>query len=298
MLSWTGILAEIKNNSEEDWHGYIRRRYLEKLATYTYRPTIVYDSGWLQSTVGGRHPHAFLNDLDMNAFMAAVHDLDFRNGLDLVLHTPGGEIEASRALVEYLHKLFGQSIQVIVPHIALSAGTMIACARDKITLSKHSSLGPTDPQINGRPATGIVNEVDRALNEIKRDPQKEIFWREVFRQLPSAFITDCERAIKITGDIVTEWLRKGMLRDTENPEKKARQIVENLMSLKDTMSHGHHFMIEECQGFGLNVEPLGDEQRLQELVLRVHHSYVASMAHDNSIKLVENHQGQSWSIEA
>lgn len=298
MPSWNEIQREIKNRDENDAHDRVRLQYLEKLSNYTGRPIITYYSGWLQSSVGGGHPHAFINDLDMNAFMATVHDLNFENGVDLFLHTPGGEIEATRALVEYLHKLFGQNIRVIVPHIALSAGTMIACAADVIILSKHSSLGPTDPQIMGKPAMGIVSEVDRALDEIKRDPKKEVFWREVFRQLPPAFITNCERAIRVTDDIVTEWLRKGMLRNIENPDQKARAIVDNLMSVKDTMSHGHHFMIEECQNFGLNIEPLENDQRLQELVLSVHHAYVASIAHYNSIKLVENHQGQSWSLEA
>ena len=43
-----------------------------------------------------------INDEDMNGFMAAVHKLDRSLGLDLILHTPGGSIASTEAIVRYL----------------------------------------------------------------------------------------------------------------------------------------------------------------------------------------------------
>ena len=118
----------------------------------------------------------------MNGFMAALHNLPTKCGLDLILHTPGGGIEATRAIVSYLYSKFQHDIRVIVPQIAMSAGTMIACAAKSIVLAKHSSLGPIDPQVRGFPATGVVNEIKKALEEIQQEPGRIVFWQEVFRK--------------------------------------------------------------------------------------------------------------------
>src|SRR4051794_25183644 len=120
--------------------------------------------------------------------MAVVHNVPRDRGLDLVLHTPGGGIEAARAIVEYLYKMFGKDIRVIVPHMAMSAGTMIACASSEILLGKHSCSGPTDPQVKGHPAMGVLAEVDRAIKEMKVEPLKQIVWQQVFAKYPPAFI--------------------------------------------------------------------------------------------------------------
>ena len=68
-----------------------------------------------------------------------------KNGLDLILHTPGGDIAATESLVYYLKQIFGRNIRVFVPQMAMSAGTMIALASKEIIMGKESSLGPIDP---------------------------------------------------------------------------------------------------------------------------------------------------------
>jgi ClpP class serine protease len=70
--------------------------------------------------------------------MMAVHGLNRTLGLDLILHTPGGGIAATQSLVDYLRRMFGKDIRAIVPQIAMSAGTMMACACREIWLTRHS----------------------------------------------------------------------------------------------------------------------------------------------------------------
>ena len=67
-----------------------------------------------------------VNDNDKNGFMATIHQLDRSCGLDLLLHTPGGEAAAAESLVHYLRQMFGNDIPAIIPQLAMSAGTMIA----------------------------------------------------------------------------------------------------------------------------------------------------------------------------
>ena len=70
---------------------------------------------------------------------------DGKNGLDLLMHSPGGSPDAAEAVVNYLRSKF-TDIRVIIPQAAMSAATMLACAANRIVMGKHSSLGPIDPQ--------------------------------------------------------------------------------------------------------------------------------------------------------
>ena len=65
-------------------------------------------------------------------------------------------------IVKYLRTKFNNDISVIVPHLAMSAGTMIACSAKEIIMGKQSSLGPNDPQFNGVPAYSIKMEFEQA----------------------------------------------------------------------------------------------------------------------------------------
>ena len=135
MPNWNEVLIAIK--AEGSTHDIIRRRYLQKLHEKTDRNVIIYYSGWLQSP----DPRGTfqITDYDKVGFMGAANNLDRSKGLDLVLHTPGGELAATESLVDYIHKLFND-VRVIVPQLALSAGTMIACSARSIVMGKQSSL--------------------------------------------------------------------------------------------------------------------------------------------------------------
>ncbi len=297
MPTWNEINQEIANLNSPNACDEVRTKYIGRLQTRVGRTVIAYYSGFLQKrTTDGRfHPEAAITDLDMNGLMAVVHNADRVNGLDLILHTPGGGTEATRALVEYLYKMFGRDIRVIVPHMAMSAGTMIACASKVVLMGKHSCLGPTDPQVRGLPALGILAEVDQAIAEIKLEPLKQLLYQQIFAKYPPAFILDCERSIAGTRVMVAEWLAANMLAGTRHSKKKAEQIVGMLMDYKGTTEHAHHFLIDKCKTFGLKVQAIEDDQDLQEDILSVHHSFVASFAQTNAIKIIQNGSGATWS---
>jgi len=147
-----------------------------------------------------------INDEDMNGFMMAVHKLDRSRGLDLFLHTPGGSIASTQAIVRYLQSMFNCDIRAVIPQIAMSAGTMIACSCKKILLGKQSSLGPVNPQVRGIPAAAVLQEFRQALRECKADPTAILVWREILQQYRPTFLRQCEQAIKWTNQFVQEQL--------------------------------------------------------------------------------------------
>ena len=54
-------------------------------------------------------------------------------GLDLILHTPGGDMAATESLVDYLRAMFGTDICAFVPQLAMSAGTIARKASNSST---------------------------------------------------------------------------------------------------------------------------------------------------------------------
>jgi len=99
-------------------------KYTEKLHEKTGRNTIVYYSDWLTSDTNENS----IDDMDKNAFMNLLKDMDKSKGLDLILHTPGGAISSTESIIDYLHEVFGDNMRAIIPQMAMSGGTMIACS--------------------------------------------------------------------------------------------------------------------------------------------------------------------------
>ncbi len=292
MADWSGILRELQQ-TRGDFDG-VRGKYLRQLQKHTGRMAIAYYSGWLQKPV--QSPIVAINDFDKNAFMATMKGLDKNAGLDLLLHTPGGDVAATESIIDYLCTMFSD-IRVIVPQLAMSGGTMIACAADKIVMGKHSSLGPIDPQLRtpfGQvPAHGILEEVDQAVEDIKRDPARQFVWSHVLSKYTPTLLGECKKAIDWAEQIASARLKERMFADLEENERDERidRILEELGNHAVSLSHGRHLSVSKCEEIGLKIEKLEDDQKLQEIVLSIHHAMMHTLGATEAIKITENHKG-------
>lgn len=291
MPSWSEVLNEIQ--AAGTTHDLIRRKYLAALHDLTGRNVILYYSGWLEKDFLRRQGVTGfeVNDSDKNGFMATIHDMNRDEGLDLILHTPGGDTAATESLVDYLRSMFGTNIRAIVPQLALSAGTMIALATEKILMGRHSSLGPIDPQINGMPAHGVVEEFKRARDAMKADPASAYVWQPIVAKYSPTFIGECEKAIDWANDMAESWLKTGMFAGRSDPAGDATKVLGELADHALTLSHARHISAQKAEELGLCVEMLEDDQDLQEAVLTVHHATIQTFASTPAIKIIENHLG-------
>ena len=286
MPSWNQVLAEIQRCNRRDALDFVRRKYLKRLARATSRNVIAYYSGWLQ------HPNLWntsINDDDKNGLMAVVHQMDRSKGLDLLLHTPGGDLAATESIVDYLHRMFGRNIRAIIPQLSMSAGTMIACASKEIVMGKQSSLGPIDPQFGGIPAHGVIKEFEEAIKAVKDDPASLPIWRDVVRKYHPTFIGECRNAIDWSQQIVGQWLETGMFAGDNDAKVKAGKAVKFLSDHDETKTHARHLTIDEAESIGLKVLKLEDDQSVQDLVLTIHHSFMHTFANSKAVKIMENH---------
>ncbi len=277
----------------------IRRQYLNNLYDYTKRDTIVYASAFTSKKMPQLPPFLMsITNEDIQGFMSALHGLNGEN-LDLILHSPGGSLEAADQIVQYLRSKYN-NIRAIIPQNAMSAATMIACACDSIIMGKHSAIGPIDPQITfptqtgsfTAPAQAILDDFEKAKEEIARDPKTAPLWVSKIQTYPHGFLTICSNTIDLAKDKVAEWLDTYMFENIPQEEKKGREIANWLGTNSNHKTHGRPIGMSIARDIGLDVIPLEDDQELQEKVLSVFHALTVTFEVTDCMKFIENHNGK------
>lgn len=293
MPNWAGLLKEIGRLGSP--YDVLRRKYLLKLSKLTRRNAICYYSGWLQKPEFGML--SAVSDVDKNGLMTTINGMDVSKGLDLLLHTPGGDSAATESIVDYLWSVFGGNVRCFVPQLAMSAGTMIACSSREIWMGKQSSLGPVDPQLSGLPAHGIVEEYKKAFEEVVKDPRTAPLWQVVVSKYHPTFVGECEKAIKLSDTLVRDWLKRNMLKDSPDRDATIDRIVVELGDHAVNLSHSRHLSATKCKEIGLKIVDLESDDAIQDAVLSIHHIYLHTLASTNAVKIIENHKGVAYILQ-
>lgn len=107
---------------------------LNRIETERGRPAIVYwTSALAKISIGVELP-----------LFDQLKAVGKQQALDLILFTGGGDTEAPIRIVSLIRE-FCDSLSVVIPHAAMSAGTCIALGADEIVMTPLSVLGPIDP---------------------------------------------------------------------------------------------------------------------------------------------------------
>lgn len=168
---------------------------------------------------------------DSEDVLRAIHLTDPAVPLDIVLHTPGGLVLAALQIARAIHRHKGK-VTAVVPHYAMSGGTLIALAANEIVMSPDAVLGPVDPQLGQYPAASILKAV--AKKPVERVEDQTLFMAD-----------QAEKAISQ----VRESLRE-LLSDKFTAEK-----AEELATLfsKGTWTHDFPITFDKAKEFGLPV---------------------------------------------
>lgn len=291
MPNWNETLSELQANSKGP-HDLLRLKYLEKLRRHTGRNVLVYYSGWLQK--GGLQGVDFhITDADKIGFMTCSKGVDRTRGLDLILHTPGGDVAATESIIDYLHSLYNGDIRAIVPQLSMSGGTLMAVSCKEILMGRQSSIGPVDPQIAGMPAQGIVEEFRRAVAEATANPGAVPIWQPIIGKYWPTLISSCEHAIDWSDKLLRNYLATCMF-VADAPavrDLKLNAIADLLGKQATSKSHNRHINPTQAQAVGLNVVMLENDNKLQDIVLTLHHSLILTFAQTAAVKLIENDKG-------
>jgi ClpP class serine protease len=150
--------------------------------------------------------------------------------IDIILHTPRGLVLAASQIASALAEHDG-TVRAIIPHYAMSGGTLIALAADEIHVDPHAALGPVDPQLGEYPAASIIVAAEQA----KEPEDRTLILADVGR-----------KAIWQVEHFVQELLERHM-------QPAHAQEVARILSM-GTWTHDHPLQPRELKALGLPVE--------------------------------------------
>ncbi len=180
--------------------------------------------------------YRFIDIEDSEAVLRAIRNTPPNKPIALIIHTPGGLVLAASQIARALKRHPAKKV-VIVPHYAMSGGTLIALAADEIRMDPNAVLGPLDPQIavdqaSHLPAPSVIKAV-----EIKGKDASEKF-------LVLADIA--KKSLEEVQEFIYE-LTKDKL-----GEEKARELAQKLTEGRWT--HDYPITFEKAKELGLPVK--------------------------------------------
>ena len=158
--------------------------------------------------------YRYIDIEDSEQILRAVRTTPPDKPITLILHTPGGLVLAAAQIALAL-KAHPAKTTVIVPHYAMSGGTLIALAADEILMDPHAVLGPVDPQLSD-PRVGSVP----AISVLKVVQKKGV---EKVSDLTLIKADIAEKAVRQLEELVIELTEDKLGR--EGAEKLAKELV-------------------------------------------------------------------------
>jgi ClpP class serine protease len=180
---------------------------------------------------------------DAESTLQAIRETGDTQPIEIILHTPGGLVFAASQIALALAD-HGGRVTAVIPHYAMSGGTLIALAADEIVVDRHSALGPVDPQLGNHPAASILAAVSHP-----GDHDDE-----------TLILSDIAR--KAIGQ--TESFTRRLL-DRHMPAERAREVAHILATGIWTHDHGLYSTELEMLGLPVRVGVHEGERELMNL---------------------------------
>lgn len=301
MAAWTELVAEFDRQPDEQtkkqWlQATLNAALGEISAKRNGRNVLYYSSAFLQKPQIPPY-QVQLTYEEINGFMSCMYGMDWNAGLSLLLHTPGGMTNAAETVVQYLHSKF-TDIEVIVPAFAMSAGTMISLAANRILMGRQSQLGPIDPQISlsGRSvsARAVVDQFEKAKTEIGGNQMLAHAWAPILQSLGPSLLVEAQNALDYGERMVASWLEKRMFAGMADADVKAKNTAKHFNDATNHKSHGRRINRDEARSNGVQVEDLENDQELQDAVLTAYHLGTILYEQTPAIKFIWSNAGQVW----
>ena len=173
----------------------------------------------------------YIDIQDSEQVLRAIKLTDPKVPIDLILHTPGGLVLAAEQIANALAKRT-TPVTVIVPHYAMSGGTLIALAADEILMDDNAVLGPVDPQVRNQPAVSILSVLDR--KDINRIDDETLIHADIAR-----------KAIRQVKDTIRR------IACCHYSKEQAEFLAEQLAS--GNWTHDYPISVEEGRELGLKI---------------------------------------------
>lgn len=222
----------------------------------------------------------------------ALEELENRRPrLALILDTSGGVAEVVERMVDVMRHLY-TDVAVIVPDLAMSAGTILTMSADQIMMSYFSRLGPIDPQIvrDNQLIAGLSYLV-QYQRLIEKDQGGELTSAEyaLLSKMDLAELHMIEQARDLSITLLKKWLAQykfkdwSVTRDRKLPvddamrTKRAEEIAQRLSQNTYWLSHGRGISRKTLEeDLNLIIDHLEDHPELDRAV-SAYHAFVVEL---------------------
>ena len=224
--------------------------------------------------------------------------------LDLILHSPGGTLPATQAIVRALRGRY-KHIRVFVPQRAMSAATMLACAGDQIILSGFASLSPTNPLVvvptmGGSmmvPAHAVVDERNELLRHLRSPDATGEDLMSLVSQPPGLF-HDARHIISESSLTLGGWI-ESYSRAPDAPRATTGQhIADWISSYYQHLGHASIITLDDLRRYGLNVDHMNNHSAVQEFCMTAFHAAQVAFMFTDTVKIVKCHVDEPGSSQA
>jgi len=184
------------------------------------------------------------------------------NKLVLVINSPGGDALAAERIVNICRAYSKDNFEVLVPHMAKSAATMICFGSNKILMAKSAELGPVDPQITYVNDAGVkryisaeeyIRSYETLMEQASSGEAKRIepFLQQLNRY-DSREIEQFRSHAKAAEDISISLLKEGMM--SKKAVSTIKKDINIFLSQQGKSSHGRMISADEAKGMGLEID--------------------------------------------
>lgn len=265
---------------------YTRQETISSIEKLTGRQLIVYEANLWSN-------RSSLGEEDIQPFGDLFARLSPKQNVDLLLQSPGGDIDAAEKIVYMCREIAGE-FRVIVPEYAKSAATLIALASDEVIMGLASELGPIDAQLTGpgpggavfqTSAQSFIDEFDRIKEEVDKTGNLSPAYFPLLEGLNLGFIRMCRNLMERSQRFAEKWLKKYMLKDDP---VAAERLAADLCNVKEWLSHGVVIDADEAAKRGVNVKKLRQDDNLWEKIWYLHCCYGVLFRQTSIAKIYES----------
>ncbi|MDO8715436.1 MAG: hypothetical protein Q7J73_01300 [Dehalococcoidales bacterium] len=210
---YQSLLNVTPNNIE---FGSELRRAIKDIEDIRKRPLVVYAGNVIKPL--GNNEISYPDDLPFSEMISAVPTTD---SLDVLIVTPGGLAQQVSQFVNKVRPRF-TNVSMILPYMAMSAGTIWALSGNDILMDQRAFIGPIDPQVVGKdgrfvPAQAILMLLKRIQESGEENMKKGLSpdWsdRLILQNIDAKEIGNALSQSQYSIQLATEYLKKYKFRD-------------------------------------------------------------------------------------
>ncbi len=232
------------------------RRAITDIEAVRKRPLVVYAANVINTPAGSSPEISHIDDLPFSEMISSIPT--GTDAIDILIVTPGGIAQQVSQFVNKVRPRF-KDVGMIIPYMAMSAGTIWALSGNEIWMDSRAFIGPIDPQVPGKdgrfvPAQALLALLkqiqDKGQDNIKNGQNPD--WSDILilQNMDAKEIGNTISLSKYSVQLAAEYLNNYKFRDwTKHADgtivtaseraKRAEEVANMLCSHEHWKVHSH-----------------------------------------------------------